>query len=92
MAYTPVDGGNIIASFVTSGVYTPVDGSNITANFTTVTPLGRRALLFYDGMLRQIADAEIGTGRKPVKTIQGAFLIVVGIEFRTLGTNEVIIV
>ena len=89
MAYTPVDGGTIIAKFVTKGVYTPVDGSNIIANFKT--PIYRRALLFHDGLLRQITDAEIGTGRKPIKNINGEFLVVVGDSLQRLSSNEVLL-
>lgn len=92
MAYTPVDGSNIIANFVPSGTYTPVDGSSIVANFTTEGTINRRALLFSDGFIRQINDAEIGTGRKPVKTLGGEFLIVVGASLKTLGADETLLI
>lgn len=66
MAYTPTDGSNIVADFVTSGVYTPVDGSNIIAQFIEPSTLYRRALIVTSTGIREILDSEIGTGLKPL--------------------------
>lgn len=92
MAYIPVNGLEINGNFVTAGTYTPVDGSSIVADFITGGTINRRALLFSDGFIRQINDAEIGTGRKPVKTLRGEFLIVVGTSLKTLGADETLLI
>ena len=92
MAYTPVNGLEIIGDFATTGTYTPVNGLEINGDFISVGAINRRALLFSDGFIRQINDAEIGTGRKPVKTLEGEFLIVVGTALKTLGSDETLLI
>ena len=93
--YTPVNGLEINGNFVTSGTYTPVKGLEIYGDFSgddPPSPVYRRALLIDNGHIRQILDSETGTGRKPVKTLGGEFLIVVGTSLKTLGADETLLI
>ena len=92
MAYTPVNGLEINVTIIPSGVYTPVNGLEINVNITGDVPVFRRAIVLNAGLLCQISDAEIGTGRKPVKTLGGEFLIVVGASLKTLGADETLLI
>lgn len=94
MSYTPVNGLEINGNFVTAGTYTPVNGLEINGDFSgdTPSPVYRRALLIDNGHIRQILDSETGTGRKPVKTLGGEFLIVVGTSLKTLGADETLLI
>lgn len=68
MAFIPINGLEINADFVTSGSFTPVNGLGINANFITGI---YRALIISVLGLKQIADSEIGQGKKPIVMING---------------------
>ena len=92
MAYTPVNGLEINVNIIPSGVYTPVNGLEINVNITGDVPVFRRAIVLNAGLLCQISDAEIGTGRKPVKTLRGETLVITTGGMRTLGSDETLLV
>ena len=92
MAFTPVNGLEINGDFVTSGTYTPVNGLEIYGDFSGEVPVSRRALLVSGGGVRQIDDAEVGTGMKYVADSSGRAIVFVGGVLRTLAESETLLI
>ena len=93
MAYTPVNGLEIIGNFVTSGTYTPVNGIEINGDFSGGANIYVRALIAYSGGFRQIEDNEARCGLLHVTDGNGAALVYDGNGgFRTVGASETLLV
>ena len=92
MAFTPVNGLEIYGNFVTSGTFTPVNGLEIYGYFSEVITVSMRALLVSGGGVRQIDDAEVGTGMKYVADSSGRAIVFVCGVLRTLAESETLLI